>query len=219
MKEQSKWVSEDINQSILMGVRGVINQHMTAFKNADHARELDRKIQVEQAALEKQYASWVVDDPSKFHLRFMCLLLAGYHVLQSVLPKEDALALLKKAAIEPSREDILQGVRYALDYATDPMTVLTDASKEREEEFFGQTFTFERIQDDNNAYLLHVRGCFYHKFAVENQAPELMQILCAWDWSWADAIQPEKDGFKFELPTTLGFGDDVCRFYFRRNTR
>jgi hypothetical protein len=219
MKEQSKWVSEDINQSILQGVRDVINQHMTNLQNADRAEELDQKIQAEQAALEKQHASWVVDEPGKFHLRFMSLLLAGYRILQGVLTKDDALILLKKAAIEPSRQDILQGVRYALNYAPDPMKVLTDASKEREEEFFGQTFAFERIQDDNHAYLLHVNGCFYHRFSVENNVPELMQILCAWDWSWADAIQPEKDGFKFELPTTLGLGGDVCRFYFRRNPR
>jgi hypothetical protein len=217
MKEQSKWVSEDINQSILRGVRDTINQYMTVFKNAGYTKELDKKIQAEQTALEKQYGSWVVDEPSKFHLRFMSLLLASYRVLQSVLSKDDTLILLKKAAIEPSRQSILQGVRYALDYAPNPMTVLTDASKEREEEFFGRTFAFERIQDDNKAYLLHVNGCFYHKFSVENNAPELMQILCAWDWSWADAIQPEKDGFKFELPTTLGLGGDVCRFYFRRN--
>lgn len=219
MKEKNNWVSEDSNQSILQGIRNVIHQHVTASQNAERANEVDEKIQAEQAALEKQYASWVLDEPSKFHLRFMSLLLAGYRVLQSLLSRDDALVLLKKAAIEPSRQGILYGVRYALDTAPDPMTALTDASREREEHFFGRTFAFERIQDDSNAYLLHVRGCFYHKFSVENNVPELMQILCAWDWSWADAIQPEKDGFQFELPTTLGFGGDVCRFYFRRRSR
>jgi len=64
-----------------------------------------------------------------------------------------------------------------------------------------------------------VKRCFYHQYAQENSAPELMQILCEWDWLWANAIEPARHGFSFELPTTLGYGGDMCRFCFRRLTK
>jgi hypothetical protein len=218
MTEQSKWVSEDTNQAVLQGIYDIISQHMTSLHSPERAQELKQTIQEKQVEIEKQYANWIDDEPSRFHLRLMSLLLASYRVLQNVLPKDDTLALLKKAVIEPNRQVIQEGVRYALDYAPDPMSVLINASKEREENFFGRTFTFEPVQDDDKAYLLHVKQCFYHRFSVENGAPELMQILCEWDWIWADAIEPQKHGFSFELPTTLGYGGDVCRFYLRRGS-
>ncbi len=218
MTEQSKWVSEDTNQAILQGIRDLINQHLTSLQSAERAQELDQTIQEKQAEIERQYTNWIDDEPSRFHLRLMSLLLASYRILQNVLPKDEALALLKKALIEPNHQAIQEGVRYALDYAPDPMSVLINASKEREEKFFGRTFSFEPIQDDDQAYLLHVKQCFYHRFAVANGVPELMQILCEWDWIWAETIEPEKHGFWFEFPTTLGYGGDVCRFYFRRGS-
>ncbi len=216
MTEQNKWSSADANQMILQGIHDVIRERITTLNGAERARELEVKIQAMQSELEQQHATWIEDEPSQFHLRLMSLLLASYRALSELMPKEGALALVKAAMLEPSRQSIQKGVRYALDAATDPMRVLVEASKEREAQFFGRTFTFERPQDDDQAYILHVKRCFYHRFAVANRAPELMQILCEWDWIWAGAIDPAKHGFWFELPTTLGYGDDVCRFCFRR---
>ncbi len=216
MAEQNKWTSEETNRAILQGIGDFISRHITSIDNADRAQELSHAIQTKQAEIERGHAAWLEDEPSKFHLRLMGLLLASYRVLSERMPRDEALALLKKALIEPNRPAIREGVRAALDQAPDPMAVLVAASKEREELFFGRTFTFERKQENEQAYLLHVKQCFYHRFCVANGTPELMQVLCEWDWTWADAIDPQKHGFWFELPTTLGYGDDVCRFCFRR---
>jgi hypothetical protein len=219
MTEQDKWVSEEANQSILQGIHDVIEQQMARLYGSQRAQEIDRAIRKAQTDLEQQHTDWIDDVPSQFHLRFMALLLAGYRTLVELMPKEEALAILSSAAIEPNRAAIQEGVKSALDYAPDPMMVLIDASRQREEYFFGRTFTFERHQDDQQAYILHVKRCFYHQFALANDAPELMQILCEWDWIWAKAIEPARHGFSFELPTTLGHGGDMCRFCFRRLTR
>ncbi len=219
MTEQNEWVSEEANQSILQGIYDFIEQQLTLRYGPQRAEEIDRTIREAQATIEQQHADWIDDEPSRFHLRFMAVLLAGYRTLTELMSKEEALALLTKAAIEPNRVAIGEGVKAALDHAPDPMLVLVDASKQREEYFFGKTFTFERHQDDQQAYILHVKRCFYHQFAVANGAPELMQVLCEWDWIWAKAIEPTKHGFSFELPTTLGYGADMCRFCFRRLTR
>jgi hypothetical protein len=219
MTEQNKWISDEINQSILQNFHEAINQHIGRLYNSQRAQQVDQAIHLAQANFEKQHASWVKDEPSKFHLQFMSLILAGYRTLSEFMTREDALALVKTAVIEPNRKDMLEGVKYALDYAPDPMVVIVDASREREEFFFGKTFIFERNQDDQQAYILHVKQCFYHQFAMTNDAPELMQILCEWDWLWANAIEPVRHNFSFELPTTLGYGGDMCRFCFRRLTK
>jgi hypothetical protein len=219
MAEQNKWVSAEANQSILQGIHDYVEQQMARLIGPQRAQEIDRAIRQTQATIEQQHASWIDDEPSRFHLHFMALLLASYRTLVELMPKEEAVALLTRAAIEPSRTAIQEGVKAALDYAPDPMMVLVDASKQREEYFFGKTFTFERHQDDQQSYILHVKRCFYHQFALANNALELMQILCEWDWIWAKAIEPARHGFSFELPTTLGYGSDMCRFCFRRLTR
>ncbi len=219
MTEQNEWVSEDANQSILQGIHDFIEQQLTQRHGSQRAEEINRAIRKDWTTIEQQHADWIDDEPSRLHLRFMALLLAGYRTLTELMPKEEVLALLTKAAIEPNRAAIGEGVKAALDHAPDPMLVLVDASKQREEYFFGKTFTFERHQDDLQGYILHVKRCFYQQFAVANGVPELMQILCEWDWIWAEAIEPARHGFSFELPTTLGYGGDMCRFCFRRLTR
>lgn len=92
----------------------------------------------------------------------MCLLLASYRILSDIMAEGEALALLKVATIEPSRKVIHESTKRILDDASDPMAGLVDASKQRESGFFGQSFTFERHQDDQQAYILHVKRCFYH---------------------------------------------------------
>ena len=219
MTEQSKWVSDDINQALLQGILDFITRHIARLHSSQRAQEVSQTICAMQAELEHQYASWLQDRPSKFHLRFMSLLLASYRTLSELMPQEEALTLVKTAVIEPGRQALTEGVKSALDYASDPMAMLVDASKQREEFFFGNTFSFERYQDDEQAYILHVKRCFFHQFALANDAPELMQVLCEWDWIWADAIEPARHGFTFELPTTLGYGGDKCQFCFRRRAK
>ena len=219
MLEQNKWVSDDINQRLCQGFHYTIQQAIAQRYGSQRAQDAGRKILSLQSQIEKEYASWVDDEPSKFHLTSIALLLAGYRTLLEWMSKEDSLALLTFAMTEPNRQEIRDGVRYALDGSSDPMKVMVEASKQREEFFFGHTFTFERHQDDDQAYILHVKRCFYHQFALANEVPELMQILCEVDWVWAGAIDPTKHGFSFELPTTLGYGEDMCRFCFRRLTK
>ncbi len=219
MLEQNKWVSDDINRRLCQGFHDTIHHAIAQRYDVQHAQDIDCKILSLQSKIEEEYAGWIDDEPSQFHLTSMALVLAGYRTLLEWMPKEESLALLTSAMTEPNRQEIRDGVRYALDNSSDPMKVIVEASKQREEFFFGRTFTFERHQDDDQAYILHVKRCFYHQFALANDVLELMQILCEVDWVWAGAIEPAKHGFSFELPTTLGYGADMCRFCFRRLTK
>jgi len=155
------------------------------------------------------------DQASVEHLELVALLTAIYRGLQRVLklPADATLKILLQTFIHEQQAHISSFTRRALDQAEEPWRRIVSMSKDKEREF-GETFAFERIVDNAYAYQVHCTKCFYYDLAKFLEVPELMEILCAWDWNWAAGIQPEKYGFCFERPTTIGYGSDVCRFYF-----
>lgn len=40
--------------------------------------------------------------------------------------------------------------------------------------------------------------------------------MCAFDGNWIEAIDSDKDGFRFERVTTIGLGGTHCPFHFTR---
>jgi hypothetical protein len=115
-----------------------------------------------QRTIEQEHANWIADSQSRFHLRFMALILAAYRTLAEAVPREKAIRILKHAVIDSGKDAILKGVTYALDEAKDPMNEIVAASKDREVQFLRETFAFERYRDDQDQYILHVTHCFYH---------------------------------------------------------
>lgn len=89
-------------------------------------------------------------------------------------------------------------------------------SKEREETFFGQSFVFDHPLDDDNQYIADVHRCHYHDVLAVSGAAQLTPILCAFDATWIDVIDPSRHGFTFERPSTIGTGGNTCPFTFRR---
>ena len=170
-----------------------------------------------KADIEAGHASWAVDEQSReLHLPFASLALAGYRILLQILPKNEALALVREALVGPSRPHMLGGTKAALDHAHDPFDLMRNISKEKEAGFYGRTFAFERPQDDEHAYLVNITGCFWNSFFARNGAPELMPAFCDFDTNWMDAVEPGRHGFRSERPTTLGYGGDRCRFWLIR---
>lgn len=196
---------------------GVIGEYFAARGAHDLAGEIRHAIATRQVELETSHGAWVVDEQSRYHLRLTALILAAFHALRAVLPPDDALALVRRAFIEPMRAPVRAGTAAALDAAPDPFALMTTIAKEREASFYGQAFTFDRAYDDDFAFLDNITHCFYHRFFAANDAPELTPIFCDWDTnSWAEAIDPARHGFHFTRPTTLGYGGDCCRFWFLR---
>jgi hypothetical protein len=59
----------------------------------------------------------------------------------------------------------------------------------------------------------------YHDVLRANGSERLTPVFCAFDANWIDAIDPERDEFEFERPTTIGTGGPSCPFRFRRTSR
>lgn len=167
------------------------------------------------AALEVEHAAWRSDAPSARNLRYGCAVLAGYQALSPLLPAPAAGAL-RQAAFLQCGAPVRQKTRAFLDQSPDAFAGLVTISKHREAEAFGGSFVFERERDDDQAYLLNVRRCFWNDFFASAGVPELTRVLCEFDRNWFEAIEPERHGLRFERETTLGHGGTHCPFHFYR---
>ncbi|MBB5956614.1 hypothetical protein FHS29_003200 [Saccharothrix tamanrassetensis] len=150
------------------------------------------------------------------HLPLTATVAAGYQALLTRMPQEQALTVVTQAFHEPVRPFVHDGTKAALDAADDPFAVLTDISKDREENYFGADFAFVRSADDRARYLLDVTRCFYVEVLAKCGVPELGTVFCEFDAGWIGAIDRDRHGIDFTRPTTIARGGATCPFHFRR---
>ena len=156
----------------------------------------------------------VQDEPSLEHLHLTCTVIASFRELKKKLSLPACLSIVRYAFVD-SLSLITPQVRALLDQSEEPFREIVSISKEKEKGY-GKTFEFYRKQDDDKAYLLEIKKCFYCKVLKTNASQELMPIFCDFDTHWMRAIQPEKHGFRFDRPVTIGTGGNTCKFYFTR---
>jgi hypothetical protein len=169
-------------------------------------------------AIYEANAGMLEDEMSQAHLRMTSLVPASYRALLSrMAPPERILDILKIAFKEPFSAEMKPGFRQWLDTTPDPLKGMADGAKARATWQYGKTFEFEHEgEGDGDYFASNVKRCFYHSFFVANGAPELTPVFCEWDSIWTEEIVPARHGIRFDRPTTLGYGGDMCRFQFRK---
>ncbi|MGW5154237.1 L-2-amino-thiazoline-4-carboxylic acid hydrolase [Nonomuraea wenchangensis] len=180
--------------------------------------DLTAAMRARQDELEAANRSRIIDEPARHNLRLTLALVAAYEILRPRLGRQQAIAAVQAAFVEPFGDAMKAGTRAMLDQAPDAFRAMVEMSKSREEHAFGKGFVFERPVDDDERYHLDVRWCFYHDVLVANGAPELTPAMCAFDANWIEAIEPRRHGFRFERRTTIGMGGTHCPFHFDRVT-
>ncbi|WP_171169529.1 L-2-amino-thiazoline-4-carboxylic acid hydrolase [Streptomyces sp. I05A-00742] len=199
--------------------RGLIDGFFAALTDAHPARTgLDARLRERHAHLLDTQRRRVVDEPSRYHLALTLAVVAAYEELSPGTTDEELLPLLEKAFVEPLRPEMLAGVGAALDASPDPFATMVGYSRQREQGYFGSTFTFSHPRDDDEVHVAQVEHCFYHEVLEANGVARLTPVLCAFDANWIDAIDPERHAFAFERPTTIGHGGPHCPFRFLRTT-
>ena len=158
--------------------------------------------------------SLIQDQPSLDHLHTTSLIIVSYRTLKKIYAEEKVLEIIRYAFVD-SWSHITKKTEQFLNESRNPFKDMVEVSKQKEKEY-GETFTFYKKQDDDNAYLLEVKNCFYCKVLKLNKAEKLMPIFCDFDTVWMNAINPKKHQFKFDRPETIGTGGDICKFYFTR---
>ncbi len=157
------------------------------------------------------------DQASVNHIKTCAVVIAVFRELRKRMPMDECLEVIRYAFVD-SLGFITEQTEQFLDKSSNPFSDIVAISRQKEGEY-GDSFEFYRKRDDDEAYLLEVRKCFYCKLLTANHAPELMPIFCDFDTLWMKAIKPEKHGFKFERPETIGTNGEVCKFYFTKVER
>jgi hypothetical protein len=200
--------------------RAVVRAFLEAVAGRPAAQAVEpsfiEAVDAERAELELAHRGWLVDEAARSNLHMLAAVLAAYRVLAGRMPRDQLVSLLRETFAGQFRDVVRDGTARWLDAVEDPFREIVDLSKSREEHSFGAGFQFERERDDDQAYVLNVRGCFYHNFFAANGAPELTPIFCDFDLGWIEAIDPGRHRLRFERPTTIGHGGEMCPFRFFR---
>lgn len=91
--------------------------------------------------------------------------------------------------------------------------------KARGEEVWGPGFRYEQDVLDPDRSFVNITRCFFHDYLRRAGRPELTRIVCEIDVLFADELSKPRYGVRFERPTAMGMGGDVCRFQFTRVAR
>jgi hypothetical protein len=194
----------------------ILRQHIPEL-SSNQKNEICRETKWLADKLTRENEAMIVDRAARTHLGMTALVLASYRViLPHFKDSESVISALEGTFTGVGKRWIKLYTRLMLGFSRDPFSTMIGVSKKRIENKYGKTFVFEYSGDGRNNFVITTKKCFYHDFFVANDIPELTRVFCSGDNNWFDEIKPEKHGFKFERPLTLGYGGSECPFIFTR---
>jgi hypothetical protein len=164
---------------------------------------------------------FAIDTPAASNLKIISLALATYRVLlDCAIERREALSFVKNVLVEPNRKKTAVMSKWMLRFSRDPLKLMASISKGKQTAAYGKAFDFEHNTDEMRSYFTTtVKKCLYHDFFRANGAPEMTPVFCAYDDLWGDIMATGEYGVQFTRPTTIGWGDAVCSFEFKRTPR
>jgi len=182
------------------------------YEKANEIRELYIMVLKENMGL-------ATDKPTEFNLMYTSLVLATYRVLKKY-QFENWEEILRYILIERTKKKQQFFMKLYLLIDPHPFKRIVKISKEKQEKHYGNVnFTHDIVRDDEQAYHLHVKKCFYFDFFRANDALEVMPMFCTLDDIWGDLLLPHKHGVRFLRPKLLSKGDSYCFFKFDRTKK
>jgi hypothetical protein len=73
-------------------------------------------------------------------------------------------------------------------------------------------FEWEFGRPDPGTFEMMVHRCFFHDFFARRDAEIVTTVMCAFDVSFMQAIDPAVSGLRAERTSLLSLGDDKCAF-------
>lgn len=156
----------------------------------------------------------IQNELDKGNVYFTLIAGASYDAfLEMKIPKEDAILLVDECLNKPSSQHIIDGTRQMLDNSSNPFQSLVKASKEKEKNYFGDSFEMEHPIDNEFGYVLHIKKCLFHLTLKELDKQVLQPVLCRFDLGWINGIDPKKHNLQFVRPVTFATGN-TCQMWF-----
>jgi hypothetical protein len=211
----------DVMEPVFMEMRNTILKEVS--QQIRHPGDLSREetspeIQRLAKVLEEANAWRAVDRQSTMFLKMSALLLAVYRTLSPFCTDTrellDRLQSVVKTVFFADGLDRYLHKRFGIspDAPEEAWNRVCANFKKLGEEQFGTAWEYEQGIKDHRRCFVNIRKCGFADFFLENQAREVLYLLCALDYVWADAL--EAYGIRLERPTSLAEGADACRFQF-----
>jgi hypothetical protein len=185
--------------------------------------EIETAVRTRMTKLTEQNEARMIDAPSRQWLLLASMILAAYRELFPFVGDEQAgLSILRNAMEAPFKERLTGYIadRFGIsqDAPEEAFNRIAENFKARGEERFGKAYTYVQEVEDEWRSFVNIQKCFFDDFFRANGRPEVTPIFCAMDNLWAEELEKPKYGVRFERPTTLARGDDMCRFQFTKTT-
>ena len=183
--------------------------------------EIETAVRDRMIELTEQNKARMIDAPSQQWLLLASMVLAAYRELLPLVGDEQTgLSILCNAMATPFKERLTGYIadRFGISQEAPDgaFNRITENFKARGEERFGKAYTYvQEVQDEGRSFI-NIQKCFFDDFFRANEIPEVTSIFCAMDNLWAEELEKPQYGVRFERPTTLARGDDMCRFQFTK---
>jgi hypothetical protein len=180
--------------------------------------ELARDFENFRASLEESDEERAIDLPSAVFLKLSASLLAIYRTLLPIFSdRQELLDLLGEVLFSAFYADGIEAYlqrRFGVspEARDDAWDQVCRNFVQRGEEEFGQAWTYEQGVKDRRRCFVNIRKCGFADFLLAHDARDLLYVICAGDYVWADAL--EDYDIRLERPTLLAEGSDACRFQF-----
>lgn len=160
--------------------------------------------------------SLIKNELDQGNIAFVLTIVSCFEALGELgIPENQAFQLTNDCISKPIYPYLVSETNKSFDNAANPFQTLIQASKDREKNYFGESFHFERPVDNEYGYVLHIKKCLFHETLKILGRKELQPILCKMDLGWIDAIEPDKHLMQFVRPVTFATGN-TCQMWFMR---
>ena len=152
------------------------------------------------------------DGPGKGALASCAVVLASYEKLLPVFEEDERRTILflqhVMGGVLERPYEILFGTLSKREDALDKLEKACGSMKA----IYPAYFEWEFGRPDPGTFDMKVKRCFFHDFFARHDAALLTTIMCAFDVTFMQAIDPAVSGLRAERTSLISLGDDECRF-------
>lgn len=185
--------------------------------------EIETAVRDRMTKLTEQNEARMIDAPSQRWLLLASMILAAHRELLPLVGDEQTgLSILRNAMAAPFKERLTTYIadRFGIsqDAPEEAFNRIAENFKARGEERFGKAYAYVQEVQDERRIFINIQKCFFNDFFRANGMPGVTPIFCAMDNLWAEELEKPQYGVRFERPTTLARGHDMCRFQFTKTS-
>ena len=148
------------------------------------------------------------------NVQFAVLVVALYEAFVKIGKEEkEAFKYVCFAINEPIAPFMEQNTEAFLTASERPFKAIVEISKAREAYYFGKSFGFERLIDNDYGYVLQIKKCLFHEVLKALEHTFLQRIICQVDCGWIKGIKTKLHNLHFARPTTFATGN-TCQMWF-----